>query len=292
MNAKLKILIAMASFGTLGLFVKNIPLPSAEIALFRAIIATIAIAIFKFTIRDKMNVSEIKKDLPLLFLSGIAIGFNWIFFFEAYRYTTVSLATLSYYFAPVIVMLVSPLLFKERLTMKQVICFFMSTMGLVLIIGISDTNSGSDPIKGIMFGLMAATLYATVIILNKFIKKVKGIDRTLLQFIAAIIVLLPYLLMTSGIHIDQMGTSGFVNLLIVGLFHTGFLYVLYFSSLKDLKGQEAAILSYVDPLVAVFVSVIFLGEAIGLLQILGGLLILGFTLLNEIDLKWVKRIND
>ncbi|HSN66039.1 MAG TPA: DMT family transporter, partial [Fusibacter sp.] len=217
---------------------------------------------------------------------------NWIFFFEAYRYTTVSLATLSYYFAPVIVMLVSPLLFKERLTMKQVICFFMSTMGLVLIIGISDTNSGSDHVKGIMFGLMAATLYATVIILNKFIKKVKGIDRTLLQFIAAIIVLLPYLLLTSGIHIDQMVTSGFVNLLIVGLFHTGFLYVLYFSSLKDLKGQEAAILSYVDPLVAVFVSVLFLGEAISLLQILGGLLILGFTLLNEIDLKRFKRINE
>ncbi len=292
MNAKLKILIAMASFGTIGLFVKNIPLPSAEIALFRAVIATISIAIFKLAIREKMVYSEIKKDLPLLFLSGIAIGFNWIFFFEAYRYTTVSLATLSYYFAPVIVMVVSPILFKERLTMKQVICFFMSTLGLVLIIGIRDSNSGSDHVKGIMFGLMAATLYATVIILNKFIKKVKGIDRTLLQFIAAIIVLLPYLLLTSGFHIDQMQTSGFVNLLIVGLFHTGFLYVLYFSSLKDLKGQEAAILSYVDPLVAVFVSVLFLGEAIGLLQILGGLLILGFTLLNEINLKRSKRIND
>lgn len=292
MNAKLKILIAMASFGTIGLFVKNIPLPSAEIALFRAVIATIAIAIFKLAIREKMVYSEIKKDLPLLFLSGIAIGFNWIFFFEAYRYTTVSLATLSYYFAPVIVMVVSPLLFKERLTMKQIICFFMSTLGLVLIIGISGSNSGADHVKGIMFGLMAASLYATVIILNKFIKKVKGIDRTLLQFIAAFIVLLPYLLLTSGIHIDELAISGFVNLLIVGLFHTGFLYVLYFSSLKDLKGQEAAILSYVDPLVAVIVSVLFLGEAIGLLQILGGLLILGFTLLNEIDIKQFKRIND
>ena len=217
MHAKLKILIAMASFGTIGLFVKNIPLPSAEIALFRAIIAAIAIGIFKMATREKMFYSDMKKDVPLLFLSGIAMGFNWIFFFEAYRYTTVSLATLSYYFAPVIVMIVSPILFKERLTIKQIICFFMSTLGLVMIIGVSGSITGFDHIKGITFGLMAASLYATVIILNKFIKQVKGIDRTLLQFIAAIIVLLPYLILTTGIHIDQITTFGLVNLLILGL---------------------------------------------------------------------------
>ncbi len=288
MHAKIKILIAMTSFGTIGLFVKSIPLPSGEIAFFRAVIAAIAIVFYKLIIREKIVYSEIKNDVPLLFLSGIAMGFNWIFFFEAYRYTTVSLATLSYYFAPVIVMVVSPILFRERLTQKQIICFIMSTTGLVLIIGVSGSNMGFDHVKGILFGLVAASLYATVIILNKFIKQVKGIDRTLFQFIAAIIVLIPYLLFTTGIHIDRLDTLGLVNLLIIGIFHTGIMYVLYFSSLKDLKGQEAAILSYVDPLVAVCVSVLFLGESISLIQVLGGFMILGFTLLNEIDLKRLK----
>lgn len=288
MHAKIKILIAMTSFGTIGLFVKSIPLPSGEIAFFRAVIAAIAIVFYKLIISEKIVYSEIKNDVPLLFLSGIAMGFNWIFFFEAYRYTTVSLATLSYYFAPVIVMVVSPILFRERLTQKQIICFIMSTTGLVLIIGVSGSNMGFDHVKGILFGLVAASLYATVIILNKFIKQVKGIDRTLFQFIAAIIVLIPYLLFTTGIHIDRLDTLGLVNLLIIGIFHTGIMYVLYFSSLKDLKGQEAAILSYVDPLVAVCVSVLFLGESISLIQVLGGFMILGFTLLNEIDLKRLK----
>lgn len=281
MPAKFKIVLAMTVFGTLAIFVKNIPLSSGEIALFRAIIATIAIGLYKVLARKKINFSAIKKDLPVLFLSGAAIGFNWILLFEAYKYTTVSIATLSYYFAPVLVMVLCPLLFRERLTRTQVFCFVMATIGLILVIGVGQGKS-SNHLLGIGFGLGAAVLYATVVILNKYIKKVTGIDRTLIQFLAAIIVLLPYILASTGIHITSVNSMGIINLLILGLVHTGISYVLYFSSLNDLTGQEAAILSYIDPLVAVIVSVTILGESITLVQIMGGMMILGFTLWNEI----------
>ncbi|KLU71560.1 MAG: hypothetical protein RHS_2632 [Robinsoniella sp. RHS] len=272
----------MAVFGTLGIFIKNIPLSSGEIALFRAVIAAISILLYKFVKNEKIPFDEIKKDLLLLFLSGTAMGFNWIFLFQSYRYTSVSIATLSYYFAPVIVMAVCPILFRENLNLKQIICFVMSTLGLVLVIDPGKILPGSNSFIGICFGLSAAVLYATVIILNKLIKNVTGIDRTLIQFFAAIIILFPYVGLTDGIHLSAAGTYGIINLLVVGIVHTGITYCLYFSSLKDLKGQEAAILSYTDPLVAIIVSVSFLGETISLTQILGGILILGFTLLNEI----------
>lgn len=285
MQAKFKIIIAMAFFGTIGVFVKNIPLSSGEIALFRAIIAAIAIVVYKITTGKKILFSDIKKDLPILFVSGAAMGFNWILLFQAYKYTTVSIATLSYYFAPVIVIIACPILFKERMTIKQIICFVMSTIGLIMVIGIGETAKSGDNFMGICFGLGAAVLYATVILLNKFIKKVTGIDRTLIQFFAAIIILTPYVYTTTGIHISSASTFGLINLSILGIVHTGICYCLYFSSLKDLKGQEAAIFSYIDPLVAIIVSVTILSEPISIMQIVGGMVILGFTLLNEIKLK-------
>lgn len=279
----------MAVFGTLGIFVKNIPLSSGEIALFRAIIAAVVIIIYKLLMGKKILFSEIKKDLPILFISGAAMGFNWILLFQAYNYTTVSIATLSYYFAPVIVMAACPILFKEKLTIKQVLCFVMATIGLIMVIGVSGMEKSSSNLIGISFGLGAAVLYATVVLLNKFIKSVTGIDKTLIQIFAAIIVLTPYVLVTTGIHLGSLDNIGIINLLILGIVHTGICYCLYFSSLKDLEGQEASILSYIDPLIAIIVSVMILGESINLMQIIGGMMILGFTLLNEIKIKMLEE---
>ncbi len=278
------LIISMAIFGTLGPFVRNIPVSSGELALYRAVLAALLISAYLLITGQKIPFADIKKEVPLLLASGIAMGINWILLFEAYKYTTVSAATLSYYFAPVIVTLVCPILFREKLTVKQLVCFLMSTVGLVLITGIGDVGGGNDLI-GILFGLGAAVFYAAVVLLNKFIKNVQGIHRTVLQFLAAVVTLIPYVLMTSGVTLNTMNAAGWVNLLIVGFIHTGLTYCLYFSSLKDLSGQKAAILSYIDPLVAVLVSVTVLGETMTLLQAAGGILILGFTLWNEIAPK-------
>lgn len=276
------LITSMVIFGTLAPFVRNINVTSGELALYRAILAAVIIGFFLLITKQKIPFRKIKKDIPLLLASGIAMGINWILLFEAYKYTTVSVATLSYYFAPVIVTLVSPLLFREKLTFKQIICFAMSTVGLVLITGIGDI-SGNSNIIGILFGLGAAVFYATVVLLNKFIKNVDGVHRTFLQFLAAIVILIPYVMFTSGVTLQRLEKSGWINLLIVGLVHTGITYCMYFSSLKELPGQKAAILSYIDPLVAVLISVAVLGEKITLIQIVGGILILGFTLWNEIS---------
>lgn len=276
--------ISMAIFGTIAPFVRNIAIPSGELALYRASIATILIGLFLLITKQKIPFTEIKKEIPLLLVSGVAVGINWILLFEAYKHTTVSIATLSYYFAPVIVTIVCPFIFKEKLTVKQILCFAMSTLGLIMITGIGGLSGGND-IVGILFGLGAAVFYAAAVLLNKFTQKVDGIHRTFLQFLSAAVVLMPYVVMTSGFNLGNLNVKGTVNLLIVGIFHTGITYCMYFSSLKELPGQKAAILSYIDPLVAVFISVTVLGETMTLMQTIGGILILGFTLLNEITPK-------
>ena len=281
MNAKAMLSISMAIFGTLGVFTRNIAVASGELALYRAILAAALILVYLAVTKQKIDFSGIKKEIPLLLASGMVMGINWILLFQAYRYTTISVATLSYYFAPVIVTIVCPFLFHEKLTRKQIICFIMSTIGLVLVIGIGTLGQGGTDLLGILFGLGAAVFYATVILLNKFIKNVAGIHRTLLQFFAAILILIPYVACTSGCQLASLDTKGWICLLIVGLVHTGITYCLYFSALKDLKGQETAILSYIDPLVAVLISVLILGESMSISQAVGGVMILGFTLWNE-----------
>lgn len=273
---------SMAIFGTLAPFVRNIAVTSGELAMYRAILAASLIGSYFLVTKQPFPFKGLGHELPLLLFSGMAMGINWILLFEAYKYTTVAISTLSYYFAPVIVTAVCPFLFKEKLTGKQVLCFCMSTLGLALVIGITNLGSGGNDTIGVLFGLGAACFYAAVILLNKFIKGVAGIQRTFLQFLAAIAILIPYVAFTGGCHLETLDGTGWLCLLVVGLIHTGITYCLYFSSLKELPGQEAAILSYIDPLVAVIIGVAVLGEPLSLQQLIGGGLILGFTLWNEL----------
>ena len=280
--ARLLLSLSMVIFGTLGVFTRNIGVTSGELALYRAVLASVLLIGYFCVTKQKIAFGKIKKELLLLLLSGMAMGVNWILLFEAYKYTTISAATLSYYFAPVLVTIACPLLFREKLTLKQFLCLVLSTVGLVLIIGFEGTGGSETHLLGILLGLGAAVFYATVILLNKFIKNVEGIQRTFLQFIAAICILLPYVFSTGGIHLEVLDTKGWWCLLIVGLVHTGITYCMYFSALKELNGQEISILSYLDPLVAVIISVAVLGETMTFLQLAGGILVLGGTLWNEL----------
>ena len=289
MNDKLKVIASMAVWGTMAIFVRNIPISSAMVALSRAIIAFVCILAWQLLNKKTIRLKGMGKDLPLLFFSGAVMGFNWIFLFEAYKYTTVSVATLSYYFAPVIVMLACPVLFKEKLTFKQVVCFIASTIGLVLVINVSGLSEGSNHLKGVIFGLIAAVMYACVMLTNKKIQKVSGIDRTLLQFGAAIIVLLPYIMMTEGVSFAGMNGKGWACLLTVGFVHSCIAYCMYFSALRNISGQEAAILSYIDPTVAVIISFTVLNETVTPLQLVGGAMILAFTLLNELKVDPFRK---
>lgn len=274
--------LAMVIFGTLAPFVRNIGVSSGELALYRAVMGAGLIGIYLLAKGKNPFSGGLKREILLLLLSGGAMGINWILLFQAYRYTSVSTATLCYYFAPVIVTALSPVLFRERLTRKQLFCFAMATLGLVLITGLEYPAEGSANLTGILFGLGAAVFYAAVILLNKYIRSTAGIQRTFLQFLAAIVTLIPYVAATGGVTLSRLDSTGWMCLLVVGILHTGITYCLYFSSLKALPGQRAAILSYIDPLVAVLISVTVLREPITWQQALGGGLILGFTLWNAL----------
>jgi eamA family protein len=280
MNAKLRNITALLIFGTIGLFVKNIELSSSEIALTRGFIGGVTLILATIFLKKKISFEAIKNNLYLLIFSGLAVGLNWIFLFQGYKYTSISNATLSYYFAPVFVTILAPFILKEKLTLSKFLCVLMALVGMFCIVGVDGINGGSDLI-GIVYGLLAAGFYASVILMNKFLKGIDSIEITVIQLISATITLLPYVLYVEGLGILSVSSVSIPYILILGIVHTGIAYLLYFSSLQGLKGQTIAVLSYIDPVFAIIISAIILKEQLGFLQIIGGVLILGSSFLSE-----------
>lgn len=280
MLAKTRFIASMVIFSTLPFFVRSIPVSSATLALLRAAIAAFFLLTLRFAAKSPLPLMRRGKDAGRLFLSGALLGFNWIFLFEAYKHTTVAIASLLYYFAPMIVVAASAVLFHERMGKARLFCFLGATAGLVLVIEPASLSGGISP-YGVVFSLCAATIYAAIILINQRITTVGDVDRTIVQFAAAIIVLLPYLLLTEGIRLEKMYPAAWAQVAVVGLIHTGTVYLIYFSSLHHLRGQEIAVFSYIDPMLACFLSFTVLKEPTSLPQLLGGGMILGFTMLNE-----------
>ena len=271
---------AMLVFGTIGLFVKNIGFPSSFISFARALTGSIFIALFMLFSGHGLDKKSVFKNLKLLIPSGIAMAFNWICLFEAYRFTGVAVGTLCYYMAPVIVVILSPVFLKEKLTAINVTSVLAAVVGAVLISGVVSGSAKSA--KGILLGLAAAALYSTVVMINKFVKNLSPIETTFVQLLTAAVTMIPYILMTEDITTFVFDRRSVIFTLIVGVFHTGIVYMIYFSSVQKIPAQTTAVFSYIDPVTAIILSAVVLGERLDAVQLIGTFLILAATLFNEL----------
>lgn len=285
-NAKASLILAMVIFGTIGIFRKYIPLPSGIVACVRGILGVAFLLVFIKIKKIKMDREAIKKHLWILLVSGGFIGLNWVLLFESYRYTSVAVATLCYYMAPIFVMMVSPFLLKEKLTVKKVLCVIVALIGMVFVSGVLDGGiSDVSEMKGILFGLGAAALYATVIMMNQKLREVPTYDKTIMQLGAAAVVLIPYILFVEDLSAVVLTPLIVFMLIIVGVVHTGIAYALYFGSMNGLKAQTVALFSYIDPIVAIILSAMFLKEPMTIYSAIGAVLVLGATMISELPEK-------
>lgn len=283
--ATIKLSLSMLIFGSIGIFVRQIPLSSGLIALVRAVVGVLFLLSVIALGRKPLSFAAIKKNLAYLCASGIAIGFNWILLFESYRYTSVAVSTLCYYMAPIIVIIASPVLLKERLTVKKIVCVLVALIGMFCISGIgSETAATGNSYRGILLGLGAAVLYASVMLLNKKLSGIEAFDKTIVQLFIAALTMIPYNAFTWEPIVQPVSSLSVILLLTVGAVHTGFAYYLYFGSMEHLNAQSIAIASYIDPLVAVVASVVLLHEPFSWLSGLGAVLIIGAAALSEIPL--------
>lgn len=282
----------MLLFGPICIVREFIPgVPSGVFSCLRGIIAALFLAAIVLIKRNKGAWNVIKPKLWLMMLSGALIGFNWILLFDSCKYVPVATATLCYYMAPPIVILLSPFLFKERITLKKLACSICAVAGIVLVSKVFDGTEagGYDYPRGIILGLSAAVLYAGVIISNKYLGDMPAYEKTMIQLGTAGLVVLPYSLIAEQGGFAAIDIKSAALIILAGAMFTAVPYALYFGSMKYLTAQTVAIVSYIDPVTAIILSALLLGQHMGALEIIGAVLIIGSAVACEITFKEANK---
>ena len=270
-------ILAMLIFGTNGYLVAHLSLQGSQIVLVRTLVGGLLLTAIVL-LRGGFDREAVRAEWRGLLFGGVALGLNWVALFTAYRLLNVSLATLIYYAGPMLVLLFSPLLFRESLTPQKIAAVVIVAAGLFCITG-SITSAGMS-LTGLLAAVLSALFYASLIIFNKRIVKTGGMQTAALELDVAFVVVLIYVLLTAGI--PRPLKADIPYLLVLGLVNTGIAYMLYFTGLQKLPGQSVALISYVDPVSALVFSALLLHETMTPLQMLGAVLIIGGALLGEL----------
>lgn len=293
-DVKSKSLLASAFmiWGSIGVFVEMIPLNSGVVAFDRSIVGMLFLLIVKLCMRSKIEFSSMKNSFWLLCVNGALLGLNWILLFEAYKYTSVATSTICYNLGPMIVVLLSPIVFKEKLGITKIICVFVSVFGIVCVSGVFDTKgAGADDFIGVLLGVSAAVVYAITVIINKRLDKINPVDKAITQFASSTVVMFVYCLFVTSADELVFGTKTILLLITVGVVHTGVAYTLYFKSMHNVTSQNIAIFAYIDPVVAVVLSATVLNEGIDVFVIIGALCVIASAVISELyDNKQKKHI--
>ncbi|WP_245734057.1 DMT family transporter [Sporolactobacillus nakayamae] len=266
----------------IGLVVRHIDLSSSAAALLSSSIGGGFLTCVVLMTKKKIPWNLVKSNFICLIFSGIALAGNWIFLYGSYQYTTVTNATLAYYFAPVIVMICSPIMLHEHLSVKKILCIFTAVIGMVMIVGTGLSAFGKQDLLGIFLGVIAAVFYASLMLVNKFIHDMDKLELTMIQLGTAAVLLFFYVFFTEGLAFLSVSKSALPFIALLGIVNTGIGFWLFFSGMQKLSGQSIAVLSYVDPLVAILISGVVLQERMTVVQVLGGILLLGSTFTSEV----------
>lgn len=281
-NAKVMMIIAMSLFGTLGVFTYFIDLPASIIVVGRGLIGSAFLMLMIYLGGSRLSKDDIYGNMFTLICSGVCLGLNWLFLFEAYKSIEISVATVLNYMTPALVILISPLVFKTKLTFTKLGCALLALLGLVLVTGIIEDGIENINSYGILCGVMAAVFYTGLVVFNKKLKSIGSYDRTFVQLLIAGIVIAVYCLFTVDFGTLVIDTTSIILVVIIAVFQTAIAFTLYFGSLAHLDATDAVMYGYIEPVLSLILSVVILHEDLGLIGWTGATLILGSTFLSEI----------
>ena len=274
-----KYIAAVILYGTIGMCLRWVQAPSELAALCRGVIGAVFILLYQRLRGRHPDRGAIRKRLPLLILSGVSLGLNWIFLFAAYMKTTVAVASLCNYLAPVIVILIAPAVLREKLDLRKIPLVLLALAGILLVSGVLENGGGET--AGVLLGLTAALFFVLVVICNRKLGEIPALDRSMIQLAISAATILPYVLLRNGIAMSGIDLRSWGIILLLGVVHTGLAYCFYFSGMSSLPVQSVAILGYLEPVVSVLCSVLFLHESMTPAGWIGAALVLVSAAVSE-----------
>lgn len=276
---RIKFIIAVVLYGTIGLFLRYVSIPSEFVVLCRGIIGSAFIFIYLKLTDRHVDIISIKNSALWLILSGICLGLNWGFLFAAYMHTTIAIASLCNYTAPLIIILITPLVFHEHLNKKKLPCVAAAFIGIILVSGVWEGAMGN--LSGVLLGLTSALCFVGIVICNRKVKDVSAFDKAMVQLVVSALTILPYVLFKNYNVNVNLDIKSMLILFMLGVVQTGVAYCFYFSGLGSLPVQTIVVLGYLEPVVSVICSSIFLHESMSAIGWLGAILILGAAVISE-----------
>ncbi len=285
-QAYFKYILALLLFGSNGVIASFIGLSSYEIVLLRSLLGSVLLIAIFFLTGYRPTALRYKKDLCFIALSGVAMGAEWLLLFEAYTQIGVGMSTLINYCGPAIVMVLSPLLFKERINPQKLAALIATLIGLFLISG--QVAADGTRLLGIAYAVLSAISYAAMVIADKKSKKIVGLENATIQLFCAFITVAVFVGIKQGFYIEIVARD-WLPVLWIGFVNTGLCCYLFFSSIVQLPAQTVSICGYLEPLTAVLFSALILKEALQPIQILGAVFIIGSAVFSEIQTLLQKK---
>lgn len=281
MKYYLMFVAAMLIFGSNGVFASMLDMSGAQLVLMRTLIGGAVLLIIILISRSRTPREVLLREKWRLLFAGVCLGANWALLFEAYNLMNVSLATLTYYTAPVLVLVLAPFVLKERQNSLAYVGMLVVVVGMLLVVG-TDFGEGGVTVTGLVVGLGSAVFYAMLMLVNKKISGVSGLNLTFIEIIIAAVILLPYVFATSGGVPLPTDARGIFALLFLCTVNTGFACWLYFSSMNRLPAKAVALMGYFDPVSALIFSAVFLDERLSTVQFIGAVLVLAGALVGQL----------
>lgn len=286
---RLKLIFISATFGTIGIVTHFIPLTSAAIVFYRALLGGIFIITMTYISGKVVNVKAMGDNFLVLVCTGFFMGLNWVFQFEAFRVSTVAIGTVCYNTMPIFLLIIAAFMFKEKITIKNILCIIFATIGIILVSNVLNSGIRSNEVLGCFYGILGAINYALIVVFNRKLENIETHDKVIFQFIFSAIIMFMYVIFIQrkSLFFEENISNrdlliGIFCILLLSFFHTGFCYVHYFNAVSRLKAETVAILTYIDPVVALFTSYFILKEKTTVAQMLGASLILASALANEL----------
>ena len=273
---------ALCIYGTIGLVLAYIDLPSEVVALFRGVIGTAFIVVVLLVAKRHVDWAALRRNLVWLAAGGVCLGLNWVLLFASYRATTVAVASLCNYMFPVILILVAPFVLKEKRSPKKALCALFAVVGMVMVSGVAEGGAQGVTAQGVALGLGAAAFAAAMVLCNKKLGNIPMLERSAAQLAFATFAALPFVAVSNTGQVALPGALSIGLIVLLGVFHTGVAYCLYFGGMSGLSAQTAAVLGYVEPAVSVLVSTLILHEPLSVLGWAGAALIIGAAALSEV----------
>lgn len=292
LSSEAKFIITMVGYGSIGLVLAFVPFSTEVVVLCRAMVGAATILLLITALKHRVDLAAIKSHLPVMIGSSLCLAFNWLCLFAAYRLTTVAVASVLNYLAPILLVVAAPFLFHERITAKKAVCVGVAFVGVALVSGVfGGLAEGTDPL-GIVLAIAAAFCFAGIVTFNKHLVGVDPLDKTLVQLFLAGLWLIPFAIVVGPapeVPVAVDPAIGLGALLFVGVVLTGLVYVWYFDAIATLPVQTVAVLGYLEPVVSVLTSALILGEPLTPAGLVGSILVIGAALAGE---TWARTPAD